>query len=409
MGRKLVALGAFLVMLCFYPIHYAKERISLPTYVRIENEIANVTVPSKPGHEDLILKRHAAVLANATEPRLIAYQCTNFCGGLGDRVRGVVTSFILALLTDSQFVVNYRLPVNIEHYFNLPCTDLYNLSTNGIRSEVVVDHANRRWPSGHAMRMDVNAIDGNDAFFSQSSTSLLSSIRNVKFLVVQSNQGQFYKLLKRPEFIGRARYYGLENLDYEHVFGLVVRLFFSKPREQLKKAVDKELHKIPVYQRIGVQIRTGDNFGDPLRYQYESITCFVREAVKMCKESTSCGIYVTSDSNRAKQMFIQQLQDKLPGASVLAPQSSILHPDRAKIEPFSRELFHRWIPHFVEWRLLWEMNSLVICDSGFSRTVAWATQVPTVTVEQNCEIEDPSLRLKEWNGDALMKESKRAP
>ncbi len=46
-------------------------------------------------------------------PRVLIYTCNKaqLCGGLGDRLKGLVSTFVLALLTDSEFMVDWEEPV----------------------------------------------------------------------------------------------------------------------------------------------------------------------------------------------------------------------------------------------------------------------------------------------------------
>ena len=49
-----------------------------------------------------------------TAPKRIAYQCAygDLCGGLGDRLKGFASTFILGLLLDAEFVVDWTHPVS---------------------------------------------------------------------------------------------------------------------------------------------------------------------------------------------------------------------------------------------------------------------------------------------------------
>jgi hypothetical protein len=50
----------------------------------------------------------------------LLYRCNGFCGGLGDRVRGVLTTFYMALVTGRCFGTQWEHPVPISQYFHIP-------------------------------------------------------------------------------------------------------------------------------------------------------------------------------------------------------------------------------------------------------------------------------------------------
>ena len=46
-------------------------------------------------------------------PRKLIFTCNSaaLCGGLGDRLKGLVSTFVLAVLTDAEFMVDWEEPV----------------------------------------------------------------------------------------------------------------------------------------------------------------------------------------------------------------------------------------------------------------------------------------------------------
>lgn len=64
------------------------------------------------GKTDELLARYKERLA-ASRPRAVIYVCNHSwpCGGLGDRIKGFVTTFVLALLLDARFSASWEVPV----------------------------------------------------------------------------------------------------------------------------------------------------------------------------------------------------------------------------------------------------------------------------------------------------------
>ncbi|XP_071172370.1 uncharacterized protein [Mytilus edulis] len=51
------------------------------------------------------------------DKKLLVYECAGTCGGLGDREKGILSAFLLSLLTQRTFVVLHRTPCEIKKFF----------------------------------------------------------------------------------------------------------------------------------------------------------------------------------------------------------------------------------------------------------------------------------------------------
>ena len=58
--------------------------------------------------------------AHCADKKFIAYLCTHkhMCGGLGDRQKGLVSTYLLALLTNRTFVILHETPCNLSNFFS---------------------------------------------------------------------------------------------------------------------------------------------------------------------------------------------------------------------------------------------------------------------------------------------------
>ncbi|GAA5903418.1 hypothetical protein JCM6882_006543 [Rhodosporidiobolus microsporus] len=70
-------------------------------------------------------KLHSEILAGDREPRLIEYWCPeeSECGGLADRMLGMTSTFLFALLSDRAFVATWDHPVPLSLLFGSPFVD----------------------------------------------------------------------------------------------------------------------------------------------------------------------------------------------------------------------------------------------------------------------------------------------
>ncbi len=58
-------------------------------------------------------------LRNRTGAKAVVWSCREHCGGLGDRWKGLLTSFMLALVLRRAFFIDNEVPVPLRNYFHL--------------------------------------------------------------------------------------------------------------------------------------------------------------------------------------------------------------------------------------------------------------------------------------------------
>lgn len=56
------------------------------------------------------------LLTLPARPRKLVFTCNSaaLCGGLGDRLKGLVSTFVLALLLDAEFLIDWEEPVRAK-------------------------------------------------------------------------------------------------------------------------------------------------------------------------------------------------------------------------------------------------------------------------------------------------------
>ena len=74
------------------------------------------------GNEDKEVEFSAFVhLCNPDTTSVTEKNFSPFCGGLGDRIKGLLSTFYLSLLGDRAFYINHTFPRNINEYFVPVC------------------------------------------------------------------------------------------------------------------------------------------------------------------------------------------------------------------------------------------------------------------------------------------------
>ena len=67
------------------------------------------------------------LLTLPTRPRKLVFTCNSaaLCGGLGDRLKGLVSTFVLALLLDAEFLVDWEEPVRAKRRLSITFQDYH--------------------------------------------------------------------------------------------------------------------------------------------------------------------------------------------------------------------------------------------------------------------------------------------
>jgi hypothetical protein len=188
--------------------------------------------------------------------RVLMYSCESdkaghFCGGMGDRFRGMISVFLLALLSDRRFELFHPTPVPIEEYLE---PNLYHYvpdaSLRGSRadiSRVPVDQSLMRL---QRHKKFLRTLDNADS-------------TGVSVLRVQSNSAGVDPFVHRyPRWAARKDALGLPpSCNISCYFGCLHRVLFKASAELLTKITPS----MPSGKFIAVQVRMGGSWAPGMR------------------------------------------------------------------------------------------------------------------------------------------------
>ena len=295
-------------------------------------------------------------------------------GGFGDRLKGLVTAYSLALATKSGFRVEWRHPYDLETFFHLPHALPSNASAVNwtARPPAKVSHIIDRQPTFDGDYMLPNLLACNSG----------ADLR------LHTNIRLWQGVLARPEVQSTVAHLGLVGLAETQQFRVMVNALFSRPRLRLKDAVNQLQDALgPAGTRYaGVQIRTGGDgtlFQDPARHPIDSARCFAAKAAELVANGTVKAVYLTSDLADATVAFGQAWQQlfqghPVPPRIVQAP-GAILHIDRSDTQQLGLDIDTAqaaWLKSVADWWMLRGAHAHVVSQSGFGMTAAWASQAP---------------------------------
>ncbi|KAI9018327.1 hypothetical protein DFJ74DRAFT_215237 [Hyaloraphidium curvatum] len=331
--------------------------------------------------------------SHACRQRTLLYRCTEEgCGGLGDRIRGMILVFYWALLSGSRFGLSFEFPVSLSAYFEAPFPEslpLFGVSPNSTDEK----HLNFIYHFPSFGSRGLNQLLGNEA------------------VVDVVTNGQVWRhLLENAEYEGRGRaffpyLYSLNKLQMAHV---ALILLVSKPTQYLQSAVNQYLGRRASSgstAKVGLQLRHGDHAILPEQAAFwnatqvsrrrlvkrvgdASLSCFAKKAASICLELTdkkSCSFFITSDSKRAFSFLQHRLATLLEGKkqhSVFQTDGHAVHidkPPKSSLAAQDRRIV--FLKSFVDWTLLSRMDVLLISPSGFGKTPAWLSYVETYMID----------------------------
>jgi hypothetical protein len=309
----------------------------------------------------------------------------NPSGGFGDRIRGMVTAFYQALMTDSLFSVDWRTPYELDKFFKQSnCTPLQEETRNS-RSYLERSSTNEwSYYSNGDYRNDVQ-----------------NDIR------MSTNAFHWHAIVHDSHYSKRARELDLLNASNACLFKLAIDTIFANPQPVLVNAYQDVLQlfsetssKRSRNEYVGVQLRLGGGsvvgWSDPPRHLMDDISCFVKEAVSLCHTLQITSIFLTSDSKAAVDEFTKKVQIEWEGfaepLTVVETSGTIAHTDLSKIAQ-EGEAETAWLKSVLDWWALKHARALVVSRSSFGVTAAWASGAHyarslTLNSEKKCAFVD---------------------
>ena len=318
-------------------------------------------------------------------------------GGFGDRLRGMVTTYYLAVMTNSSFAVHWTHPYNLRDYFIVASCNAHERSRNHdqiptIEVTAIDSLASTPLPANGAITR--TAID-NWKYFSEFSF-MEDTGENVE---IHTNSFHWKEVVRHPAFRKRAASLGLSNLTQAELFKLAIDELLHSPTSTVRESFDSVKQRLAGGSHeeesnasvpyIGVQIRLGGRNGgavsgwdDPARHSLEDVDCFAAEAVRLCHKTHIKSIFVTADSDEAVRKFEDAVAEKSAGECSSCPPpivaqvpGSIGHTDRSTVS--SEHAGDVWLKSILDWWALKHAAALVISRSGFGETAALSSDAET--------------------------------
>ena len=287
--------------------------------------------------------------------KTLTYACKSFCGGFGDRMRGIMTSYVLALITERHFMIDMTHPIDIIEFLR---PNLYNWTfvkpkLNTSRSSI-----------------SVSAIDSHVAFISNMQTRAFSQTwAKYDDITLLTNLDLVNDILRNPTVQNTSivqmfvKLMPRVQLNMHSLFALLFDALFS-PTPRIVSALQPILE--PIHSgctMLCLHIRIGSNPSNPLDQTFKDIGSAVNDTAAFLGQSKwmdnpMSRLFVTSDSALAIAHFV----DRYPNRTLTVP-GPILHIDRPAGGVNRTEGFVKVIADFYA---LGECHTSILTPSGYS-------------------------------------------
>ncbi|RUS18874.1 hypothetical protein BC937DRAFT_88237 [Endogone sp. FLAS-F59071] len=298
--------------------------------------------------------RQLRALAGDPTVNAVVWRCARRgCGGLGDRMRGLLTSFTLALFTDRAFFVDHSFPAGLNKSFtflnpHLDWTYREELALGRRVDEVTFLNSQPEWdyqeddPSVHLHEVDI--------------------------LIQNTNQYLVHRLLVNPFLSTKILELGLDAIPSGNIPGCLFN-YVLHPTPTIRHTIRNITRTAALNEDIaliGIQIRTGSSssWTDPKRVPRQAAKEFFQCAETIEHELLSkqpslrkARWFLTSDSEE----IIQQAVARYGADKIITVPGAIVHIDLTPTQE-AEDLTNTVVDHLM----LAEADRLVISRSGFS-------------------------------------------
>ena len=298
------------------------------------------------------------------------YSCRSFCGGWGDRLRGILSAYALSILSRRRFMIDMHYPCNIldvlqPNIINWTYTEP-DRSMNRTRLTI---NTMPSWQTKHSTEITTMIKSKNfvqawssydDIFISTNSDYMMLAFRNL------------HLLNETRALLGQLP---VSQSTMQTLFALIFELLF-KPTLRVIHRVNAVLAASLQRDLICFHIRIGKNTNNPYDHAFTARVNTSQSMIRFTDghllNKSSFIVFVTSDSGQAVSDVVRHYPTS--SMTVVGP---ILHIDR--FDRQSPTLADGFVKVIADFYLLGECHISLLSTSGFS---AWANRRRTNPHEQ---------------------------
>jgi hypothetical protein len=286
--------------------------------------------------------------------KTIKFQCTSICGGLGDRVRGLIMAYLFALLSNRRLVVDMRWPCDFTDYFQpnfYKWVPSLNVAFQG------------SW-------LYIRAIDVNDHLMNEiKSTSFVDTWSKYDNIQIATNMDFINAVFENPHLReNRIVRMLLQNMspDEANIQTLFPLLYESllRPTNRIVRVLDELLANRSSERLLCTHLRIGRNPSNPRDHAFNDRDNLTKKVIdfisqnKLLDKSSSTSLFISSDSTDATKQMMHHFVNR--SFSVPGP---VLQIDLPADGVDCSAGFTKVVADFY---LLSECETIILISSGFS-------------------------------------------
>ena len=296
-----------------------------------------------------------------TSRQALIYSCWKNCGGWGDRLRGITSIYILAVLLQRRFLIDMSYPCNLSHFLESNLIDWQRPKRSDMKQE-------------KSLRLDpMHQGYAKELYANISSTDLSSLWAHEEIIYLTSNHDYITPALKNPFFQSMKSQLNIRSNESTQaaLFPLIFELLFH-PTGIVIDQLDRLLQRTSTQSNASIlcmHVRLGQNPTVPQDSKLHFRDSMVTDMIDFIDRNLSRlhpWIFVTSDSYRSQR----QIGQHYPSGRVLTVPGPIIHVDRLNSRSESNETLYRgFLKVIADFYFLGECDLLLKPRSGFSE---WA-------------------------------------
>ena len=287
------------------------------------------------------------------EGKTITYECISICGGLGDRLRGIIMSYFLSLLLKRQLIIDMERPCPFTNYFQ---PNKYRW----IRANDYVEKG-----SVHRIR----SIDQNLQLANQLKTApFIDTWSNYDHIQLRINIDFLEEIFSNPHlrsdpiikmFLNEM---SVGEANYQTLFGLFYEILF-KPTKKIVHIIDHLLINRSIEDLICTHLRIGENPSNPrdhpFEYRHQITNTIIQYLSKyeFLEKNCQSSLFISSDSLNSTNEILEAFPGK--SFSISGPILQIDLPTDVHCD----DGFTKVVADF---NLLSECSTVILTNSGFS-------------------------------------------
>lgn len=292
--------------------------------------------------------------AQARLNRTFTFQCLSVCGGLGDRIRGLLMAYLFALLSNRQLVIDMTSPSSFDRYFQPNIYEWIPISKITLEGN----------------KLHLHAIDHNKHLVEQlNSTDFIQTWSSYEHIVLATNMDLLFPIFSNPHLQTHpvikmfTKQMSIGEANIQTLFSILFEALLKPTDEVVRKLDDLLADKIQK-DLVCIHLRIGKNPSNPrdsdLGYSAnitKQITDFILGKNLLPVTSTRV-LFVSSDSING----IEQISQSFPNRSFSVP-GPILQIDLPASNVNYDDGFMKVVLDFY---LFGECHTSILTNSGFS-------------------------------------------